>query len=238
MRERPILVLVHSPLVGVSAWQPVAGVLGARGHVTIVPSMAEVFDGAGPYYSRLAATIANEIDQRGSDGRIVLVGHSGAGALLPAVAGATKATVVGTIFVDAVLPHPGRSWFDTVPVEMHEQLRGLARDGLLPPWNEWFPPGTVEALLPDAAMRAHFCSELPRLPLSYFEEPAPDIPGPAPSYCGYLQLSEAYAAGADQAEREGWRVTRRDTHHLALLTEPQELSAALEKLINGCQRAT
>lgn len=236
MRGRPTLVLVHSPLVGPSSWQPVAGELRARGHATIVPSATGVFEGAAPYYPRLATAIANEIDRHDDARRIVLVGHSGAGALLPAVANATAATVVGTIFVDALLPHPGLSWFDTAPAEIGEQLRGLAQDGLLPPWNEWFPPGTVEELLPDPAMLDRFREELPRLPLSYFEELAPEFPELLPSRGAYLRLSDAYSDEARQAEKEGWRVAHHPAHHLAVIAEPQEISAAIEELIDDLAR--
>ncbi|MER5227459.1 alpha/beta fold hydrolase [Streptomyces flaveus] len=230
MRGHPTLVLVHSPLVGASAWQPVARLLGARGHTTVVPNLAGVLADAGPYYARLAATVADDIARRDEE-RIVLVGHSGAGTLLPAVAHATAATVVGMVFVDASLPHPGRAWFDAGPTEMRDQLQGLARQGTLPPWNEWFPPGTIEELLPDPALRGRFCAELPRVPLAYFDEPAPECPDPSPAHSAYLQLSDVYSAEADQAEREGWRVRRRQTHHLAILTEPEEVSATLEELI-------
>lgn len=234
MRERAVPVLVHSPLVGPSTWEPVAALLGKRGHAPVVPSLTAVLDGGAPYYRRLSAVIAAAIDRHVGDGPVVLVGHSGAGALLPAVADATSAAVAGAVFVDAVLPHPGRSWFATVPPEMREQLAAAAQDGLLPPWHEWFPPGTVEALLPDADQRSRFCAGLHRVPLAYFEEPAPDLPDLSPSHSAYLQLSEAYTAEADRAERDGSRTIRRKAHHLAVLTEPHETAAALEELIDGC----
>lgn len=229
MRGQPSLVLVHSPLVGASAWQSVARLLGTRGHMTVVPSLAGVSGDAGPFYPRFASAVADDISRRG-DEPIVLVGHSGAGALLPAVAEATSATVVGMVFVDALLPHPGRSWFDTAPAEMRDQLRGLARQGMLPPWNEWFPPGTIEELLPDTALRESFREEIPRIPLAYFDEVAPDCPAPPPARSAYLQLSDAYAAEAGQAERDGRRVARSPAHHLAMLTAPEEVSATLDEL--------
>jgi hypothetical protein len=53
---------------------------------------------------------------------VVLAGHSGAGALLPAIvdeiaAGGDAADVAVhcAIFVDAILPHPGQTWFETAP---------------------------------------------------------------------------------------------------------------------------
>lgn len=196
----------------------------------MVPSLTAAFEGAGLYYPALAAAVAEEVDRRETPEGVVLVAHSGAGALLPAIADATAATVVGTVFVDALMPHPGRSWFDTAPAEMGEQLRGLALDGLLPVWTEWFPPGTVERLLPDPAARAHFCEELPRLPLAYFDEPAPDLGLPAGVRSAYLQLSDAYRTEADRARREGLPVTHRATHHLAVLTEPEEIAGELDGL--------
>ncbi|WP_077489004.1 alpha/beta fold hydrolase [Sinomonas mesophila] len=233
MGGEPALVLVHSPLVGASVWEPVASVLRLQGKETVVPSLADVFAGPAPYYPRLAAAVADAIDpdKHNGDSRVVLVGHSGAGALLPSVADATTTAVVGMVFVDALLPHPGRSWFSTVPEDMRGQMRGLARDGLLPPWNEWFPPGVLEHLLPDPGLRARFSAELPRLPVAYFDEPAPAVPDPAPSQSAYLRL--AYTAQAEDAERAGWHVTSRSSHHLAMLTEPHEIGAALGHLIDA-----
>ncbi|OEU97038.1 alpha/beta fold hydrolase [Streptomyces oceani] len=233
--RRPVLALVHSPLVGAETWQRVAGALRARGHETIVPSLTEVFRGPGPYYPRLTAAVVDEIDRYADGGRVVLVGHSGAGALLPAAARATAEAVEGLLYVDALLPHPGRCWFETAPEEMTAQLRGLAEDGLLPPWNEWFPPGTVEELLPDPDTRARFCAELPRLPLAYFEETAPEVPGVPVFGSAYLRLSEGYADENARAERAGWRVAQHPSHHLAMLTEPAEVSARLAELVDGLE---
>ncbi|WP_262505347.1 hypothetical protein [Streptomyces sp. TRM68367] len=87
-----------------------------------------------------------------------------------------RVALAGAVFADALLPHPGRPWFDTAPPDMREQLRGVAAGGTLPPWNTWFPPGTIEALLPDPGLRARFCRDLPRVPLAHFEEPAPHVP--------------------------------------------------------------
>jgi hypothetical protein len=238
MRAEPTVVLVHSPVTGPSVWQPVAGILHGQGQETVVPSWAEVFAGPAPYYPKLAAAVADDID-RGRDAGgsgVVLVGHSGAGALLPAIADASAATVVGLVFVDALLPNPGRSWFDEAPADMREQLLGLAHDGLLPPWNEWFPPETLEHLLPDPDVRASFCSELPRVPVAYFEEPAPELPDPLPSRSGYLRLSDAYKAQADQAQREGWHVAGLSAHHLAMFTDPDEVAMALAGLIGALGR--
>ena len=56
--------------------------------------------------------------------------------------------MAGAIYADAILPHPGHSWFDTAPADMRERLRAGALMGELPPWNEWWPPGALERLIP------------------------------------------------------------------------------------------
>jgi hypothetical protein len=59
----PTVVLVHSPLVGASAWEAFAEVLRARGRTAVVPALAEAFDGAAPYRPRLAATVARQVEE-------------------------------------------------------------------------------------------------------------------------------------------------------------------------------
>ena len=163
-------------------------------------------------------------------GPSVIVVHSGAGSLVPAIADAAPGLVAQVIFVDAILPHPGRSWLETAPAPLAERLRKLARDGVLPPWNQWFDADPTVALISDAGMRATFLADLPRLPLAVFSAPAPDLTAWQAVPCAYLQLSGAYEAETREAERRGWRVRREAMHHLAMVTEPDELAAILIEL--------
>ena len=221
---QPALVLVHSPLVGPLTWEPVAARLRRAGRVVVVPSLAGVIDDGPPYYRRLAGRVADEVAGACTDeaagacagSRVTLAGHSGAGALLPAIAeaiagrgedgtapgrdGTEPGTVCGAIFVDAILPHPGQTWFETAPASLGEHLVGLARDGRLPRWNEWFPAEAVSALLPDAGLRERFVADLPELPLAYLYETAPQVACWPPARCAYLRLSEPYDEFADEAE--------------------------------------
>jgi pimeloyl-ACP methyl ester carboxylesterase len=64
-----------------------------------------------PYIPRQAEAIA-----RATAGRpAVLIGHSGAGPLLPLAGARAGIRVQGYVFVDARLPAPGQSWMDAVP---------------------------------------------------------------------------------------------------------------------------
>jgi pimeloyl-ACP methyl ester carboxylesterase len=222
----PRLVFVHSPLVGPMTWKRTAERFAARGYSVATPSLRSVDDGP-PYYSKFAAAICEAIGV-GASGHAILIGHSGAGALLPVIADAVPG-VKAMIFVDAVLPHPGRSWFDTAPNQLAEQLRGLAQEGRLPPWHEWFPPEMLHALIPDGEMLARFTAEIPRTPLAYFEELAPTTG--TLGQCAYLQLSEAYEETAKEAERQGWTTIRQPMNHLAMLTDPGEVSNLLGRLV-------
>ncbi len=170
--------------------------------------------------------MADSVGQR----RTVLVGHSGAGPLL-AAAGDACGGVDGYVFVDAGLPTPGQSWFETVPAELAEQVHGIARDGWLPPWSEWWSPDEMAELLPDAQVREHFATGCPPLPVAMFEEALPPSPGWASRPGAYLRLSDVYEESAGQARALGWPVIELDGHHLSVLTEPELVMEAILDLV-------
>lgn len=218
-------VLLHSPLLGTACWRPAAEDLARRGHRVETPAWPRLSAITDGYYDALTAGLAAEVE---GDQPVTLVAHSGAGALVPVLAGRLRPPVAGVIFVDAILPHPARSWFDTAPAEMRQRLRAGAQMGDLPSWDEWWPPGALERLVPDTGLRDGLVAELESLPLAYFEEPAPadQLSGPA----AYLQLSGAYDDESLVAGRYGWPRVRLPLHHLAMLTHPETVAAALESL--------
>ena len=222
----PRFVLLHSPLLGPMAWQPTTDELVRRGHAVETPAWPRLATIAERFYPALADGVAAQLASVSDP--LVLVAHSGAGALIPALTARMPRESVRVIYADALLPHPGRSWFDTAPPEMRERLRSGALMGDLPTWDEWWPPGALERLVPDAPTREALIAELEPLPLVYFEEPAPSdlYRGPA----AYLQLSGAYDDEGVAAGRYGWPRVRLPLHHLAMLTDPQPVAAALESL--------
>ncbi|THD63045.1 MAG: alpha/beta hydrolase [Phenylobacterium sp.] len=207
------------------AWRRVAAELERRGHAAPTPRWPRLSDIVEGFYGALADGVAAEL---AGEAPALLVAHSGAGALIPALAARLSSPPAGVILVDAILPHPGRSWFDTAPAEMRQRLRAGAQMGELPAWDEWWPPGALERLVPDAAVRSELLAELEPLPQAYFEEPAPEeaLTGPV----AYLQLSGAYEAEGLVAGRYGWPRVHLPLHHLAMLTHPEAVAAALESL--------
>jgi Alpha/beta hydrolase family len=224
----PTLLLVHSPVVGPTTWAETATRLQRKGFRCVVPDLTKVVPLGPPFYQRLAAAAARGVSDGGS---VVLIGHSAAGALVPAIAEAVVGPV-RAVFVDAQLPRPGLSFFDTAPPPMREQLRAMAEDGVLPPWNEWFPPGALEELMPDAVQRRKFVVEIPRLPLAFFDELAPMTRRLGRRWA-CLRFSAAYDDAADEAERRGWWVARRNWDHLRMLTDPEAVADLIAQAISA-----
>jgi hypothetical protein len=222
-------VLVHSPLVGPTSWVPVAQELERRGRVAVVPSLLGVADAPEPQWRHVPDAVRMATSRL--DRRILLVGHSGAGLLLPVIAGASDNEVAALVFVDSFLPPPAGRLPLGSPALM-DRLRAMAIDGVLPPWSHWFGADAMRELVPDERLRAYLEAEMPCLPLSYFEATVP-VPDDWPhSPCGYVLLSVApYGNSAAEARAYGWPVIEiRDVQHLAIATDPIAVTEALLEL--------
>lgn len=113
----PVLLLIHSPLVGSATWEPVARRLRIRRWRVIVPRLVDTDGENLPYWDRHARSVAEAIEHKAFHSTVVLVGHSGAGPLLPCIAEAIDRSVVGMVFVDAGIPKNGASRLDLLAKE-------------------------------------------------------------------------------------------------------------------------
>jgi len=228
------VLLVHSPLLGRSSWGGVPARLAELGYAVAVPDLRPVLDSGPPFYERLFQVIAELAD--GGEA-VAVVGHSRAGPLLPgalAKIGASRATAV---FLDARLPHDGLTWLETLTAERRAALLGSVENGFLPPWDRWFPAAALAELLPDQAIRQQFQDELRGLPAELLSEPMPRSAWDGRAGAAYVQLSAAYRAIADQAHAAGWPVARYSMDHLAPLTRPREVAAAIADSLTAAAAA-
>lgn len=229
------VVLVHSPFLGPASLQPLADELEATGVTTFVPDLRAAVTNE-PVYERLVAEFTRVVSTPTAalPGPWVLVGHSGAGPLLPALAEAIGHTVAALIYLDAELPTPGRTLEDAAPVELVEELQALVRGARLPPWHLWFDPDLLTDLILDDSLRSSVFDEEPRVAAAILAEtrPAADWTGPA----GYIQLSPPYAEPAAQAEQDGWPVKRINIHHLAAVAQPETVADTLLDTIGELNR--
>jgi len=199
-------------------------VLSDEGHVARVPDLRCAVDPPAGWWDRAADASAAMAGYEPA----VVVGHSGAGVLLPMIA-ARLAGVRSVVFVDAVVPartgatgtsEQLRSFLDDLPVQ----------DGLLPRWSQWWSKDTVAKLLPDPAQRELLEAEQPRLARSFYDLAVP-VPQVWPDErVGYLQLSPAYEQAGREAAERGWLVERLDGHHLQLVTRPVEVAERIVHL--------
>jgi len=213
-------VLVHSPATGPLVWAGVAAELRAAGRAVAVPDLRETLADEPGWASR---QVEAAVGQSTVDGPYVVVGHSWAGTLIPAI-GARLGDVAAYLFVDASFPRPGRSFAQTAPALM-DLVLGMTRDGWTEPWPRWWGEQEMAAALPDPAVRAAFEAQCRPLPLGMFREPAPVVRGFPDAPCGYLRLSEAY--DLDDARALGWQVGDLPGDHLSMVTDPAGVTAAM-----------
>ena len=222
----PLMVLVHSPFLGPSAWEWVARELALRGRAAVVPSLRGVTDEPYRPWRDVWETV-EAVAARGAR-TVVLVGHSGGGALLPAIAESAPGRVAAIAFVDAFLP-PASGTARLVPVEFVDELRTLAMGDVLPPWSTWFGEEAMRDLVPDPSRRARVEHDMPRLTVAVLHTELPVPAGWDRRPCAYLLLSaEPYAPSAADARARGWSVAEVPWgKHLDLVRRPATVATAL-----------
>lgn len=221
----PTMLLVHSPLVGPSSWRPFAETARERGYDVLRPDLTGVADAPSPQWRHFVDVA--ESSALGHDD-VIIVGHSGAGAMLRAIAERIGSHLRAVVFVDAVVPPPEEA--HTTSTELLELLESKAVDGVLAPWLDWYPTDVVDELIPDPTDQDALRSDMPRLQKAFFDDAIPVRPGWTGWPCAYVKLSDAYDAEYAGVAKAGWpRATIAGTH-LSIFTDPAAVLDAVENL--------
>jgi hypothetical protein len=225
------MVLIHSPLAGPSTWSLVADALRERQVGVVVPELADDGVGETPYWRQHADAVIRAAADIPEEAPLALVGHSGAGALLPAIGQSSGHPIVAYVFVDAGIQDDGKSRLDQMEVEAPEfaqRFRAyLEGGGSFPTWTE----GDLASVLPDLIRRRQVIAELRPRRLPFFTEPIPVFPGWPDAPCAYLKFSAAYDVPAWRAQAEGWHYREIAAGHFHMLVDPDAVAAALVDLI-------
>ena len=132
----PTFVLLHSPLVGPVSWDAVRRAFYQRAYPVSVPTITS---DAPPYWRGYVDRAAEAITDTAAD-EVVLVAHSGAGALIAAIVDMAVPEVSGIVFVDATLPADGRTRLEEMeafdPAFAVALRTGLDRGGRYPDWTD------------------------------------------------------------------------------------------------------
>lgn len=227
------VVLVHSPLLGPGSWKPVANEFATLGVTSIAPDLERGAAPEAPHWKRHAESVASAVAQDAAQDTTILVGHSGAGPLLPAIADLIEPKPVGYIFVDAGLPTPalprkGNGGFAANLDRLYAEGRRY------PEWTD----ADLADLVVDVVQRRRLLSEVRPQPPEFWDEVIP-VPQWWPNaQCGYLRFgpNPAYDEAAAEAARRGWPSRELQGGHFHMLVEPKAVAASLKALAQemGC----
>jgi hypothetical protein len=223
-------VFIHSPRVGPLTWALVADEVRRHGYTALVSALPDSRYISPPYWKRHAEAIAQSVESTSQEHHLILVGHSGAGPLLPAIREALNRSVAAYVFVDAAIPRAGASRFDLFESsEAVRQFSQAAVTGLLPTWGE----EDLRDDLPNAELRRRFVAELRPLPVAVYEEPLPVFVGWPDAPCAYLHFSSFYESPAAWAQQAGWAYTQLKGGHFHMLVDPLAVAEALLRLVSN-----
>ncbi|HET9140053.1 hypothetical protein [Actinophytocola sp.] len=233
--KRALCAFLHSPLLTGSSWGGTPELFRAAGFDALVVEVSG--DDREPFARRYVAAAAAQLEQAHHGRPVVLIGHSGAGPLLPAVRAAVcpGVTVPAIIYCDANLPRPGANRLDLTgldPAQREQLLLLLATGWRYPSWTDEYLAG-VERVT-DPAQRALLLDTVNPRDEAYLLEPLPYAPVHPTITQGYLQLSARYGPEADRAQTLGWPLTRLDHTHFHALVDPEGTAAALTTLTRRC----
>lgn len=217
--------LIHSPLVGHVTWKPTSEFLVALGNRVVVPRLSNPATIDSSYFEYHGRQVLDQIPSR-LDGPCMVVGHSGAGALLPLLK-QLLGDDARLAFVDSDLPRVGRSRFDLFPDGLADKWRTQAEGGILSAtWTE----EALSGLIIDDGLREQFSCELRPTPIEVYEEPIPLGPPRDSSRTAYVLLSASYSEAYRNAKKLGWVLKKRDSSHFHMLNEPEDMAWILLRI--------
>jgi pimeloyl-ACP methyl ester carboxylesterase len=232
------LVLAHSPLTGPEAWGRLPDVLRSAGASVVV---LDADDRTPPYAASYVADAARQIAAAAPGEPVTLVGHSGAGYLLPQIGATQRAArrgVAGYVFLDAGVPHArGATRLGLMKVEDTEfaaELDALLdAGGVFPTWTD----PDLAALVPDDGVRRALVGSLRPRGRDFFVEPLPFPDDWPDAPCALIKLSAAYDGPARVARSRGWTVVEAPADqpggHFAPCTDPDGVATMLLDLVGS-----
>jgi hypothetical protein len=203
-----------------------------RGINAITPALTDGSDDGRPFWLQHAESIARDLEEQPLSYSLVLVGHSGAGPLLPAIRQFLHHPVAAYVFVDAGIPIDSFSRLDLMKSEdpewasqFEEQLLNGQR---YPTWSS----DDLRDIVPNEDLREKLVSEIKPRSLSFFTEPIPVIDTWPDAPCAYMKLSTAYNKVTEKVRKAGWPIYELNAGHFHMLVNPSMVAELLIKAVD------
>jgi pimeloyl-ACP methyl ester carboxylesterase len=230
-------VLVHGSWLGGWSWRRVSDRLVAAGHRAYTPSMTGVGDRAH-LISHLVTldtwvhdvTMLLEAEEL-SD--VVLVGHSFGGRVVTGVADRMKERIRQVVFLDSALALSGQSLFDQQPPAARAARIASAESSR----GESIPPPTALSLgINDAADQAWVDRRMTPQPFGTNDHGviyAGAIGNGLP--VTFVEFTNPVYPASERAvafarSQPGWKMESLATGHMAMISEPEQLSSLLMRI--------
>lgn len=235
MTNAHAIVLLGGSGLGPWAWERVTPILNARGFCTLTPELRATGDDTTLATEvSLADWIDDVSDFLAAQDQhdVTLVAHSFAGYVAAGVLARDVAQPGTAVFLDAVLPEPGRSWFDVMGPGVEQFMSGLANDGAIP----WFTREQLDQLYPGHGISdtdlAWMRSRIRPQPIATYAQPAIAKPLDAVSArLTYIRCRRTTPPAADIGENSpGWTLRTLDTGHWPMITDPAATAQIVEEL--------
>jgi len=233
-------VLVPGFWLGSWAWDEVAAPLRAAGHEVIALTPGGVAERAGERNATIESRVADVVAALGELRDVVLVGHSGAGAVVGAVAERARGHVGRLVFLDTGPMPDGMSHLDWVPAQVRMWVeKQLAEHG------GWYPMPSQRQLAENGASTEGIDAEaFARIHARATPEPGGTVAGSArrgtpdrtlPKTVIACSFTEAAARGAIDAGLPGfvemgdpeWSFVELPTGHWPMFSVPGALAELL-----------
>lgn len=219
-----LFVLIHSPLVGPLTWSLVGDEMRQRGLAVLVPKLEDLPDSNEPFWKQHAESVSRALAHIPIETSLILVAHSGAGPLLPAIRQSIVNPVKAYLFVDAGIPRAGASRFDLMKMEDPEWANDLQEElengGRFPTWSF----NDLQEVIPDETLRRRMVNELRPRGVKFFSEPIPVFDSWPDTSCAYIQFSAPYETPAAQARQAGWQVDQLEAGHFHMLVDAKAVT--------------
>lgn len=232
--SRMNFVLVHGAWHGGWCWAPVVQRLEAQGHRCYAPTLSGMAHRAAELtpevdadtHARDVIALVESLDLQ----RVVLVLHSYAGLLGPALLARLRERLAHIAWVEAVIPPPGAVMLELTLPEAAQRYRAQAAQA---GEGWWIPvPDVVQFNVSDPALVALVAERLTRQPFRSFSEPLTLPQDEVFGFAGSCLVAKdrptmPYVRYTAQARAAGWPVRETPGGHLLMLSNPDVVTEFL-----------